>query len=125
MAGEFLAKDSQFLKLVSDNIKKRGGSVLIRYICDLSMATDLMVSGIEGKPLSVQLTVTNESLLDTKKTNWTHTVQLWQIERAIFISYNPTSKTGKQLEIINRLCNYILDQVKTLPDSCYIEDSID
>lgn len=125
MAGEFLAKDSQFLKLLSDNIKKSGSSVLLRYICDLSMATDLIVSGMEDKPLCVQLTITNDSLLGSKKTNWKNTVKLWKIERAMFLNYNPTSKTGNQLQIINRLCNYILDKAKTLPDSCYIEDSID
>jgi hypothetical protein len=125
MAGEFQAKDSQFIKQVADNIKKRGGSVLLRYICDLSMATDLIVSGIGDKPLCVQLTVTNDSLLDPKKTNWKTTVQQWKIARAFFLSYNPVSRTGNELEIINRLCNYILDKAQTLPDNCYIEDSID
>ncbi len=125
MAGEFQAKDSQFLKQLSDNIKQRGGSVLLRYISDLSMATDLIVSGMGDKPLCVQLTVTNDSLLDTKKTNWKNTVQQWKIKRAFFLSYNPVSSTGSELEIIDRLCNYILDKAQTLPDNCYIEDSID
>ena len=125
MAGEFQAKDSQFLKLLSDNIKKRGGSVLLRYICDLSMATDLIVSGMGDKPLCVQLTVTNVSLLETIKSYWKTTVQQWKIERAYFLSYNPVSRTTRELEIISRLCNYILDKAQTLPDNCYIEDSID
>ncbi len=125
MAGEFQAKDTQFLKLLSDKIKQRSGNVLLRYICDLSMATDLIVSDRENKPLSVQLTVTNDRLLAKKKTNWKNTVQLWKIERAIFLNYNPRSQTGNQLEIIDRLSNYILDKANTLPDSCYIEDSID
>ncbi|MGL4883123.1 MAG: hypothetical protein ACRC8K_19000 [Waterburya sp.] len=125
MAGEFQAKDSQFLNLLSDNLKKRGGSVLWRYICDLSMATDLIVSSMGDKPLCVQLTVTNDSLLDTKKTNWKTTVQQWKIARAYFLSYNPVTRTGNELEIINRLCNYILDKAQILPDNCYIEDSID
>ena len=125
MTGEFRAKDAQLLKLISDNIRKRGGSVLSRYISDLSMATDLIVSSVGNKPLCVQLTVTNESLLDTKKTNWKTTVKQWKIERAFFLSYNPVSKTRKEPEIINKLCNYILDKAQTLPDNCYIEDSID
>ena len=125
MAGEFEAKDSQLLKQVSDNIKQRGGSVLLRYISDLSMATDLIVSGQGDRPLCVQLTVTNDSLLDTKKANWKATVQQWKIERALFLSYNPVSRTRSEQETIDRLCNYILDKVLTLPDRCYIEDSID
>lgn len=125
MAGEFQAKDGQLLKQISDNIKQRGGSVLLRYISDLSMATDLIVSGMGDKPLCVQLTVTNDSLLDTKKANWKTTVQQWKIERAFFLSYNPASKTRSKGEMIDRLCDYILDKAQTLPDNCYIEDSID
>ena len=124
MAGEFQAKDGKLLKQVSDNIKKRGGSVLLRNISDLSMATDLIVSDIGDKPLCVQLTVTNDSLLDTKKANWKTTVRQWKIERALFLSYNPVDKTRSELEVIDRLCEYILDKAKTLPDNCYIEDSI-
>lgn len=125
MAGEFQAKDNQLLKQISDNIKSSGGSVLLRYISDLSMATDLIVSGKGDKPLCVQLTVTNDSLLDTKKSNWQTTVREWNIERAFFLSYNPVSRTRSELEKIDRLCDYILDKAQTLPDNCYIEDSID
>lgn len=124
MAGEFQFKDGQLLKQVSDNIKKRGGSILLRYISDLSMATDLIVSSKDDKPLCVQLTVTNDSLLDTKKANWKTTVQEWNIERAFFLSYNPVSRTRSEGETIDRLCNYILDKAQTLPDNCYIVDSI-
>ena len=46
---------------------------------------------------------TNDSLLDTKKTNWKTTVQQWKIERAFFLSYNPVSKTRKKPEIINKI----------------------
>ena len=124
MAGEFHFKDGQLLKQVSDNVKSSGGSVLLRYISDLSMATDLIVSGKGDKPLCVQLTVTNDSLLDTKKANWKTTVQEWNIERAFFLSYNPVSRTRSEGETIDRLCNYILDKAQTLPDNCYIVDSI-
>lgn len=124
MAGEFQANDSQLLRLVSDKIERRGGSVSLRYISDLSMATDLIVSGKEDKPLCVQLTVTNDSLLDTKKSNWKTTVQQWKIERALFLSYNPASGTRSKVEIIDSVCEYILHKAQTLPDNCYIEDSI-
>ncbi len=125
MAGNFKSKDREVLNIISEKIKKRNGSITVRYICDLSMATDLIASGIENQPLSVQLTITNEYLLEKKKTNWRDTLNYWNIQRAIFISYNPLSKTENKLEVINRLCDNILDKANTLPDSCYIEDNIE
>lgn len=125
MAGNFESKDRYVLNILSDLVKKGGGSIVLRYIADFSMATDLMVSGILQKYLCVQLTITNESLLDEKKDNWRDTLRYWQIERAIFISYNPGNQKASELNVIKRLSNYLLDSANNLPDRCYIEDTID
>ncbi|VEP14179.1 conserved hypothetical protein [Hyella patelloides LEGE 07179] len=125
MAGKFESKDRRVLNILSDIVKKRGGSVSIRYICDFSMATDLIVSGTFEKPLCVQLTITNEYLLDDKKSKWKDTLKHWNIERAIFISYHPVSKTGSELDVIHRLANQILNNANTLPNTCYIEDTVE
>ena len=125
MAGRFESKDRIVLNILSDIIKRRGGSITLRYIVDFSMATDLIVSGIVEKPLCVQLTITNESLLDEKKNNWKDTLKYWQITRGIFISYNPGNRKGSELDVIKRLSNYVLESANNLPDSCYIEDTID
>ena len=125
MAGNFKSKDRYVLDLLSDLIEKGGGSIVLRYIADFSMATDSIVSGSLRKPLSVQLTITKESLLDEKKDNWRDTLKYWQIPRAIFISYNPGNKKASELNVIKRLSNYLLDSANNLPDRCYIEDTID
>ncbi len=125
MAGNFESKDRRVLNILADIVKKRGGSITLRYIADFSMATDLIVSGVLEKPLCVQLTITNEYLLDEKKDNWRDTLRYWQIVRGIFISYNPGNKKGSELNVIKRLSNYLLESANNLPDSCYIEDTID
>lgn len=125
MAGSFESKDGRVLNILSDIVKKRGGSVVLRYIADFSMATDLIANGVLEKPLSVQLTITNEYLLDDKKRKWKDTLKYWNIERAIFISYNPGNKRGSELDVIHRLSSYLLESTNNLPNSCYIEDTID
>jgi hypothetical protein len=124
MAGNFESKDRRVLNILSDRVKRGGGSITLRYICDFSMATDLIVSGVLEKPLCVQLTITNKYLLDDKKDNWKNTLIYWQIVRAIFISYNPGNKKGSELDVITRLSNYLLESANNLPNSCYIEDTI-
>jgi hypothetical protein len=89
------------------------------------MATDLIVSGIGERSLCVQLTISNDSLLETKKNNWRDTMKTWGIKRAIFISYNPVSQTLNRLDSINPIVNYILERSDLLPNTCYIEESID
>lgn len=123
MAGEFEAQDRLFLNLLSDQIKKSLGSVLLRYICDLSMATDLLISS-NSKPLCVQLTTSNDRLTADKKEDWLNTVQRWRIQRALFLSYNPIRKTGSQLDVITEVRNHLLRECDFLPDSCYIERSL-
>ncbi len=88
MAGNFESKDRRVLNILSNIVSRGGGSVSLRYIGDFSMATDLIVSGSLEKPLCVQLTITNEYLLPTKKSKWKDTLKYWDIQRAIFISYN-------------------------------------
>lgn len=124
MAGKFEAQDSPFLNLLSNQIRKSLGSVLLRYICDLSMATDLIISSSDSKPLCVQLTTGDDRLTADKKKDWLNTVQRWRIQRALFLSYNPKSKTGSKLDVITKVRNYLLRECDSLPDSCYIERSL-
>lgn len=125
MTGNFESKDRRVLNILSDITKKRAGSVTLRYIVDFSMATDLIISSVLKQPLCVQLTITNENLLGDKKIKWKDTLRYWNIQRAIFISYNPGNKRGSELDVIHRLSNYLLDRASTMPNSCYIEDTID
>ena len=118
MAGEFEAKDSDSLKRLSRHIEGRSGSALLRHICDLSMATDLIVSGNYSKPLCVQLTISNNSNLSDKKKNWRNTVESWGIKRALFLSYNPNSASPKEI------CNFLLKACDNPDDLWYSEDSI-
>jgi len=124
MAGEFEATDRPFLNLLSEQIQKSLGSVLLRYICDLSMATDLIISSSDSKLLCVQLTISDDRLTSDKKEDWLNTVQRWRIQRALFLSYNPRRKTGSQLDVITEVGNYLLEECDSLPDSCYIEYSL-
>ncbi len=121
MAGKFEATDRPVLNLLSNQIKNSLGSVLLRYICDLSMATDLMLSSSDGKLLCVQLTTSDDRLTVDKKEDWLKTVQRWRIQRALFLSYNPRRNTGSQLDVIIAVGNYLLEKCESLPDSCYIE----
>ena len=56
MSGEFNQEDEKLINLIADVIKRNGGQVLQRYIIDLSMASDIMVSSIQEQPLCIQLT---------------------------------------------------------------------
>lgn len=125
ITGSFESKDRRVLNILSDIAKKRGGGVTLRYISDFSMATDLIVSGILEKSLCVQLTISNEYLLDDKKSKWKDTLKYWGITRAIFISYNPGNKRGSELNVVHRLSDSLLERANTLPNTCYIEDNID
>ncbi|GJD21370.1 hypothetical protein RIVM261_063260 [Rivularia sp. IAM M-261] len=89
MAGEFSQEDDDVLKSVSENILRCGGSFWQRYILDLSMATDLIVSNRKNQALCVQITTVSEEFYQEKYEDWVSTLQYWSIERGLFFSYNP------------------------------------
>lgn len=125
MKGEFEAKDRQMLNLLSQQVKRRGSFILQRYIIDFSMATDVIIGNSSKQVLCVQLTITNQNLLDSKKDDWLKTLQRWGIQRALFLSYNPINQNKSGLKVIEEVCNYILAQSYTLEDTCYSIGSID
>jgi hypothetical protein len=53
------------------------------------MATDLIISNRQGKPLCVQFTSVSETFQPQKYRDWQSSLQLWEIERGLFLSYNP------------------------------------
>ncbi|NEO54616.1 MAG: hypothetical protein F6K54_16930 [Okeania sp. SIO3B5] len=115
-SGEFNQEDADILKSVARQIKSRDGCVVHRYIADLSMATDVIVSSSTGKPLCVQLTTMSGELCNDKYNEWKSTLQQWKIRRGIFVSYNP----GQDRSVI-QLVNLVLHNSRHLTEAKYIK----
>lgn len=120
MAGEFTQEDETLLEILLYHLGRNGGSGLRRYIMDLSMATDMAVSGNSGIPLCVQITTVSDELSMDKKQAWEMTLRYWGIERSLFLSFNP----GKQPDILLTLADEIYRQSDELPQACYNECSL-
>lgn len=104
-AGEFNPEDKDILKSIASQIESSGGTVVQRYVIDLSMATDLVTSGHLVNPLCVQITsIADESSLRNKIDKWKKTLRDWEIERALFVSINP----GKRDEGVKSAGNLII-----------------
>ena len=113
-SGEFHPTDTELIKSIADRIKDRDGSVVHRYIADFSMATDVIVSSDEGKPLCVQITSVSDEYSQGKYDRWADTLKEWNIQRGLFISYNPS-----QEEFIIQLVNVVLFNSQNLPEESY------
>ena len=104
-AGEFKSEDKDTLKSIARQIESSGGTVVQRYVIDLSMATDLVTSGHLVNPLCVQITsIAEESSLRNKIDKWKKTLGDWEIERALFVSIN----LGKKDEGVKSVGNLIV-----------------
>lgn len=103
MAGEFNHEDDDIIKAIAQHIASRNGNVWQRYIADLSMATDLIVSNHQQQPLCIQITSVSEELNQNKYQAWESTLRSWEIERGLFLSYNP-----QNTNFINQLVNVTL-----------------
>ena len=118
-SGEFDREDAELIEAIAAMVASREGIVVHRYIADLSMATDVIVSSSSrGKPLCVQLTTMSDKFSEVKYNEWKHTLQQWQIERGIFISYNP----GED-EFVDRLVNVVLHNSNHLDRKKYVKFS--
>ncbi|ABG51590.1 conserved hypothetical protein [Trichodesmium erythraeum IMS101] len=115
-SGEFNQKDAQLIESIARQIKSRDGFVVHRYIADLSMATDVIVSSNTGKPLCVQLTTISGEFCNYKYKEWKDTLQQWKIRRGIFVSYNPSQDRS-----VIQLVNLILHNSKHLKEAKYIK----
>ncbi|MEB3827739.1 hypothetical protein [Phormidium sp. CCY1219] len=117
-SGEFSQDDAEVIDVIAQNIKSRQGSVVQRYVADFSMATDAIVSSPTGKPLCVQVTSMSDEFSEYKYEEWKRTLQAWEIERGIFVSYNP----GKEA-FVRELVNVVLHNSNHLADYKYLKFS--
>jgi hypothetical protein len=118
-SGEFDREDAELIEAIAALVASREGTVVHRYIADLSMATDVIVSSSStGKPLCVQLTTMSDEFSEEKYNEWKDTLQQWRIERGIFVSYNPG-----QEEFVDRLVNVVLHNSNHLQQEKYIKFS--
>ncbi|MGM3306388.1 hypothetical protein ACSQ6I_10460 [Anabaena sp. WFMT] len=118
MAGEFNQLDGDIIKLIAQDVVRREGSFWQRYIADLSMATDLIISNHQQKPLCIQVTSVSEEFHGRKYEKWQNALQLWEIERGLFLSYNPGSN-----DFINQLVNVALYNSDHLAEGKYVNFS--
>ncbi|MBH8563689.1 hypothetical protein I8748_16070 [Nostoc sp. CENA67] len=116
MTGEFSQNDANFINLISSNIENRGGTVVKRYIADLSMATDIIVSSRQEKPLCIQITSLSEEFYQQKSDDWERTLRFWKIERGLFLSYNPSVN-----DFGNQIVNIVLYNSVHLKSGIYLK----
>lgn len=121
MKGEYNDDDEPFRNTLSHEIKKFQGYSLWRYLLDLSMATDIIVSYTSSNPLCVQYTKSSPENTVDKKEKWENTLSYWGIRRGIFVCVHPNSK----IQGLKKLVNLSLIQSDVLLDDCYIVFNID
>jgi hypothetical protein len=117
MAGEFSREDEDLINDLRDRIDANHGSSWACYILDLSMATDLIASGSLEKPLCVQLTTLQGQFSVEKKEKWESTLSRWEIQRGLFVSFNPVNNRGV-------LASRLLQASDSLPARGYNEIEI-
>lgn len=119
MAEEFSQEDTRLLEAVANTVTRRGGNVVQRYIADLSMATDIIVSSKQNKSLCIQLTTLSDEFSQNKSEDWENTLQFWEIERGLFLSYNPTAAN-----YVNQIVNIALYNSNHLKTGVYLKFSL-
>lgn len=116
MAGDFNQADAHLLKSIATEIVRREGTFWQCYIADLSMATDIIVSNRQEKPLCSQITSLSNEFSHDKYDDWDNTLHYWGIDRGLFLSYNP-SKT----DCVNRIVNIVLYNSDNLRVNIYLK----
>jgi hypothetical protein len=116
MAGNFNQSDFTEIITTCKVIGTRGGSTQIRYLLDLSMATDMIACSACANALPVQLTTLNIGWIENKRTEWVATLQHWGIRRAFFLSYNPLRGQLRRAERILRECDDLTQNGYTVDD---------
>jgi hypothetical protein len=119
MAGEFSQEDAYLIESIANNIKRRGGTVWQSYVADLSMATDIIVSSRQKKPLCIQLTSLSDEFSQEKSEYWENTLRFWGIERGLFLSYNPG-----EADFVNQIVNIALYNSDNLRTGIYLKFSL-
>jgi hypothetical protein len=118
MSGEFDHQDAAILLALAKDIDALGGTTWHCYIPDLSMATDLIVSYNQERPLCVQLTSRSEKYLQDKYKHWQKTLQSWGINRGLFLSYDPS-----ELNYLTKLVNLVTYNSDHLDQGRYLKFS--
>lgn len=118
MAGEFNQVDDDIIRAIAQDITSRDGSFWQRYIADLSMATDLIVSNRHHQPLCIQVTSVCQELHHQKYQAWENTLRSWEIKRGLFLSYNP-----QNANFVNQLVNIALYNSDYLAGGKYLNFS--
>lgn len=119
MAGEFHQEDGDFLKSVANQLNRRQCPIVRRYIADLSMATDIIISSKQEKALCIQLTTLSEEFSQGKSGNWENTLRFWGIERGLFLSFNPSEP-----DFLHQLVNIALYNSDKLRPRVYLKFSL-
>ena len=109
MSGEFNQEYEKLINLIADVIKRNVGQALQRYIIELSMASDIIVSSIQEQPLCIQLTSQSQEFTQAKSDDWEDTLISWGIARGLFLSFNPGES-----DFINQIVNLALDKSDNL-----------
>ena len=114
MTGAFSQADDSTIKSIAKAVKQQEGEFLHRYIVDLSMATDLIVSHRQQRSLCTQITTVSDEYSQQKYADWKTTLQTWRIERGLFVSYN-----SRVPDYIQQLATLALENSDTLETGTY------
>ena len=120
MAGKFSRSDETLIDNICKRLETSNGDTLNPYIADLSMCTDLIVSGTKKSVLCVQLTTVQDCLSGDKHLEWKETLEYWEIERGLFVSFNP-----RLHHVHLKLAKTLLLASSQLPEQCYHKLNID
>lgn len=116
-SGEFQQEDEDVLKSILKYIERQNEVDILepnRLIADLSMATDSIVSGSQGRPICAQITRSHLENTREKYQDWRDTLAYWEIDRGVFVNYNP-----REDDYINRLVDAIAQDSDTCPSGSY------
>lgn len=116
MSGDFSQEDAMLINSISKFTKLRDGTVVQRYIADLAMATDIIVSSRQEQPLCIQLTSLSQEFSLEKSIKWEEKLAFWEIERGLFISYNPGTT-----DFVNQIVNLALDNSDNILTGIYLK----
>ena len=114
MAGVFSQADDSTIKFIAKAVKQQEGEFWHRYVVDLSMATDFIVSHRQQQALCTQITTVSDEYSQQKYVDWKTTLQTWRIERGLFVSYNP-----RVPDYIQQLATLALENSDTLETGTY------
>jgi hypothetical protein len=117
MAGDFYPADDRILRSIATHIQQREDTSFIqRYIADLSMATDSIVSNRQQQPICIQVTTLSDEFSVEKYLKWQQTLQAWGIDRGLFLSYDRNDEN-----FLNKLVNIALYNSDNLPPGRYLK----